>query len=77
MPSCVQYLGALSLIYRNGPYAESVIMLFGLREQREDGMSSVMVFCPVAARPVYTGIEMDEATSNNPAKKTPVGPIVE
>jgi hypothetical protein len=25
-------------------------------------MSSVMIFCPVAARPVYTGIEMDEAT---------------
>jgi hypothetical protein len=26
-------------------------------------MSSVMVLCPVAARPVYTGIEMDETTS--------------
>jgi hypothetical protein len=25
-------------------------------------MSSVMIFCPVAARPVYTGIEMDETT---------------
>jgi hypothetical protein len=47
---------ALSLTYLDGAYAESVIVLSGLKH-REDGMSSVMVFCPVAADLLYSRLK--------------------